>query len=201
MVNFVPTDGRVYATAAETVYLVVNPSPPKDIPKPPTRPSSPVNSNTESMGAIELDEFNSFSGVTVSNRINEVLFLLHIGANLTEEHESITLSLESPIGPHETKHFRFSPPGGATTLPPMGETWPDHWAAAEQTYKHCVMTLYFSPSSLELKEVQDHYRAQGVTLPVGEASGVVSFRTTSGDLREESFPLKAILVKMEACQP
>ena len=195
LATFHPTESAKYMVYTQAHSIVVTPAPKA------VRPPAPTQTKIPSKG-LEIVDFNSVYGVTLSNDSNGTLFVLDVVATLAApENDSISLPVQSELGPLKTQEYKFNVVGTFSTLEPEGDTWEDQYHAAKQANKGCFVPLFVTPSSSWLQQVKDAFQSGGKMLQVGEASGVISYRTIEGKIIKQPFPLKVVLTKANGCTP
>ena len=173
------------------------------IPKVTTQPD--VSLREIKSSTIEILDLNSTSSFIIINNSSKPVFAIGFKAAIKSTtspgEESVSYPLNSELEPHKPYTFKTDLAGTFETLAPQGNDWADHWRIAEKSYKACIRIAFFSPSSMALGQVTDHYQAAGTPLPIGEAQGVIRYKDDlSQVIKEVRVPLKAILYKQQGCQ-
>jgi hypothetical protein len=169
-------------------------------------PQRRVSLNEVESATLEILDFNSANSFIIINNSNKPVFVIAFKAAIKSTtipgEESVSYPLNSELEPHKPYTFNTDFAGTFETLPPQGNDWADHWRIAEKSYKVCIKVAFFSPSSMALGQVTDHYQAAGTPLPIGEAQGFLRYKDDlSQVINEIRVPLKAILLKQQGCQP
>jgi len=182
----------VSSTSAQQATLPqIHPLKPSRIPKKPTISGS---SNVP-----EIIEYAT-GIMVVANNSSEHMFALRVAVKTNENGASNSYALNTELPPKKPAQLTVGKFEHETTLPPMGTDWGSHWRNAELAYPGCVKVWYFTPTSIALRQVIDHYAAAHLSLPLGDAVGTLHYR--AGDparIMEVTFHLKAVLAKEDAC--
>jgi heme/copper-type cytochrome/quinol oxidase subunit 2 len=156
----------------------------------------------------EIVDFESVRGTSISNNSGSSVFLLRIGASiestLSPGNESMSFPLDVELPPSKIQTFVFpnNPSLNYDTLPPMPGGFQDQWEEAKKDLRECVRVIFLLPTSSSLKQVENHYALENGNLGVGDAKGTITYKTKeSSTIVTEEFPLKAILMRIQGCQP
>jgi hypothetical protein len=194
-----PPEGRAPGGGAQTPNISHDGTGSPDQSQPP--PSS-YGGQPSVKGNLTIVDFDSFHEATFANDSGWPIFILSGTADFTVAGRQLSQGwiFDFNVSPHETKTFAMKPPDGTyVTFPPKEITWEQEWELAKPL-GNCAGPNFLSPSNFGLKQVESHYASEGFELPVGNASGTISYRRGEA-IRQVKFPLKMLLVHIQGCQP
>jgi hypothetical protein len=151
---------------------------------------------------LELVMFIPFKNGTLQNISNETLFVSDFGVSsmIAGREDSMVFPVGAEVKPYGKIQFDTGVSGTWDTLVYASDDWDTASRSAIGSYKQCVRPLAFLPDSLQFKDVVNHYRSMGNSIPIGDAKGTISYRRGS-NLREEVIGLKALLFSQRGCVP
>jgi hypothetical protein len=170
-------------------------------PAPPKGPKTPVTNDI--LNVSDVVDYGA-GLMVISNPSSKSMYALNVKVNITEPGDNGTdsrsFAIDHELPPNQYISIPVDQVNFEETTQPYATDWNMDWRITAANFPGCVNLIFFTPSSSQLKQIVDHYASIHMLLPLGDASGTLTYRGGSPPVtRDVIFPLKAVLVKMKDC--
>lgn len=143
----------------------------------------------------------TWNAIVISNNSDATMYVEAVTLTINEgtADESTSIPINSEIGAHKRLIYPLNMAGSVETLPPSNMGFVEQLATSRASYADgCITIIFFTPNDPYLKQAVDHYRSIGASIPVGVATGTISYQK-GASLAHMPFAVNALVMKRVSC--